>query len=98
ALAERYRCRALGITLGDRGAIFLSEGKVLRSPAFEVPVADTTGAGDVFHGAFIYGLMQQWPLERVVRFSNAAAALKCTQIGARRGVPPLEGALRLAGH
>jgi sulfofructose kinase len=70
--------------------VLLEKGRLLQSPAFKVTVADTTGAGDVFHGAFIYGLLQKWALEDIARFANAAAALKCTQIGARRGIPTLE--------
>jgi len=89
-LADRYGSPVVGITLGDRGAVFLEKGRLLRSPSFEVKVADTTGAGDVFHGAFIYGLLQKWDLEQIARFANAAAALKCTQIGARRGIPTIE--------
>ena len=58
-------------------------------PPFPVEPLDTTGAGDVFHGAFIYGLLQKWNLEDVIRFSHAVAAIKCTQIGARRGIPTL---------
>jgi sugar/nucleoside kinase (ribokinase family) len=54
-----------------------------------VPVADTTGAGDVFHGGFIYGLLQNWSLEETIRFAHAVAAMKCMQIGARRGIPTL---------
>lgn len=89
ALASRYGCPVAGVTLGSQGAVFWNRGTLLRSPAFKVPVSDTTGAGDVFHGAFIYGLLQAWALERTVRFANAAAALKCTQIGARRGIPSM---------
>jgi sulfofructose kinase len=62
---------------------------LIHSSAFKVPVADTTGAGDVFHGAFIYGLIQNWNLEDVIRFAHAVAAMKCMQIGARRGIPRL---------
>jgi len=89
AIADRYGCAVVGITLGERGAMFLDHGRILHSPGFKVTVADTTGAGDVFHGAFIYGLLQGWGLEDIARFANAAAALKCTQIGARRGIPDL---------
>ena len=92
ALASRYGCPVVGITLGARGAVFWNRGAVFHSPAFKVEVADTTGAGDVFHGAFIYGLLQSWPLERIARFANATAALKCKHIGARRGIPTLEQA------
>ncbi|MDI7261259.1 MAG: PfkB family carbohydrate kinase, partial [Thermodesulfobacteriota bacterium] len=51
---------------------------------------DTTGAGDVFHAGFIYGLLQHWEIEEILRFSNAVAALKCRDIGGRRGIPGLE--------
>jgi sugar/nucleoside kinase (ribokinase family) len=62
---------------------------LIESSAFKVPVADTTGAGDVFHGAFIYGLLQQWSLEETIRFAHAVAAMKCMTIGARAGIPTL---------
>ena len=88
-LAARYGCPVVGITRGPEGAVFVDRGKLLRSSAFKVPVVDTTGAGDVFHGAFIYGLLQRWQLEDVIRFAHAAAAIKCMQIGARRGIPKL---------
>jgi sulfofructose kinase len=93
-IAARYGCPVVGITLGDRGAIFSENGRPLRAPGFAIDVADTTGAGDVFHGAFIYGMLQRWPLADIARFANAAAALKCTRIGARRGIPSLDEVLR----
>lgn len=88
-LAGRYGCPVVGITRGAEGAVFLNHGKLMRSPAFKVPVVDTTGAGDVFHGGFIYGLLQNWDLQDIVRFAHAVAAMKCMRIGARRGIPRL---------
>lgn len=89
-LAERYGCGVVGITRGSAGATFVDQkGGLLESPGFKVAVADTTGAGDVFHGGFIYGLLQGWTLGEVIRFANAVAAMKCMQIGARRGIPTL---------
>jgi sugar/nucleoside kinase (ribokinase family) len=89
-LAERYGCGVVGITHGADGATFVDrDRRLIQSPGFKVPVADTTGAGDVFHGGFIYGLLQGWPLEETIRFANAVAAMKCTQIGARNGIPSL---------
>ena len=88
-LADRYGCPVVGITRGAEGAVFLDRGRLLESRAFKVPVVDTTGAGDVFHGAFIYGLLHRWPLEENLRFSHAAAALNCMHIGARGGIPTL---------
>lgn len=75
------------ITLGEEGCIWLEEGRVRRLPAFEVEVVDTTGCGDVFHGAFTFGLGQGWPVERIARFASATAALKCRALGGRTGIP-----------
>ena len=88
-LRDRYGCRVVGITRGIEGALFVEGERVLTSSAFRVPVVDTTGAGDVFHGAFIYGLLQKWNLEDIIRFAHATAAMKCMHIGARRGIPTL---------
>lgn len=88
-LAGRYGCPVVGITRGSEGAVFSYRGRLMKSPAFAVPVADTTGAGDVFHGGFIYGVLQEWPLEDVIRFAHAVAAMKCMHIGARRGIPTI---------
>jgi len=89
-LAARYGCKVVGITRGAEGAVFLDRGRLIESPAFKVRVADTTGAGDVFHGGFIYGLLQNWSLEDVIRFAHAIAAMKCMHVGARRGIPTLQ--------
>ena len=89
-LAERYGCPVVGITRGGEGCVFVDRNRrLIHSPGFKVPVADTTGAGDVFHGGFIYGILQGWALEDVISFANAVAAMKCMQIGARRGIPTL---------
>ena len=77
-------------TLGHEGAITLVNGEFLHVEGFRVNVVDTTGAGDVFHGAFIYGLLQNWEVAEILRFANAAAALKCKELGGRRGIPTLE--------
>ena len=62
-------------------------GKQLHhSCAYHVPVSDTTGAGDIFHAGFIYGLLKDWPLDRQLDFACAAAALNCTAVGARGGI------------
>ena len=88
-LAARFPQARTGITLGARGAIFLDDDDILLSPAFDVAVRDTTGAGDVFHGAFIFGVLKGWDLDRIVRFAHAAAAIKCMQLGARAAIPSL---------
>ncbi len=77
-------------TLGQEGAIALINGEFIYAKGFEVNAVDTTGAGDVFHGGFIYGLLKNWEAEEILRFSNAVAALKCRDLGGRIGIPTLE--------
>lgn len=85
----------LCVTLGERGAMAL-EGDTLRyQPAFPVEVRDTTGAGDVFRGGFIYGLLRGWSVARTLEFAAAGAAVSCTRIGALDGVPTLEDVERM---
>ena len=75
------------VTLGAKGCALLDGDHFAEVPGFTVPVVDTTGAGDVFHGAFIYGLLQKWSCEQTARFANAAAAIKCMRMGGRAGIP-----------
>ncbi len=87
--AERLGAPAVTVTLGERGSVTWANGDIIRVPAFQVPVADTTGAGDVFHGGYIYGLIQGWALRESIIFASAVAALKCTRVGGRAGIPTL---------
>jgi sulfofructose kinase len=77
-------------TLGHSGAMAWVDGEIFYAEGFKVRAVDTTGAGDVFHGGFIYGLLQNWEVEKMLRFANGVAALKCLDLGGRRGIPPLE--------
>ena len=79
----RYGCALTAATLGEDGVLAWDGARLLHRSAYRVPVVDTTGAGDVFHAGFIYGLLQGWPLERQLDFACAAAALNCTAAGAR---------------
>lgn len=78
------------ITLGEKGSVGWSGGKIISQEAFPVDAIDTTGAGDVYHGAYIYGLLQGWDMAGCMRFASATSAMKCTEIGARKGIPNLE--------
>ena len=78
------------VTTGEEGCICGSGKEIFHSPGFKVKVIDTTGAGDVFHGAFIFGLLQKWSLKKTARFANACAAMKCRELGGRAGIPTLE--------
>ncbi|MDY6880161.1 MAG: PfkB family carbohydrate kinase [Desulfatiglans sp.] len=86
------------ITLGSKGSIGLDNQEIIRAEAFKVDALDTTGAGDVYHGAYIYGLLQQWDMRRCMRFASAAAALKCQKMGSRSGIPRLEEIEGLMKH
>jgi sugar/nucleoside kinase (ribokinase family) len=85
-------------TLGPEGAMALVEGEILHVQGFKVKAVDTTGAGDVFHAGFIYGLLQNWDVSEILRFANAVAALKCLDLGGRRGIPTLEEVHRFLGE
>jgi ribokinase len=83
--------KSVVITSGYKGNVgATSDGQLFQQEAFKVDVVDTTGAGDVYHGAYIYGLAQGWELPKILEFASAAAALKCTRLGGRRGIPELE--------
>lgn len=82
-------------TQGEQGCVAVIEGETVRIPAYGVAAVDTTGAGDVFHGAFLAGWLQGMPLLENIRFAAAASALKCTKIGGRAGIPTREQALAL---
>ena len=85
-----YGASIILITLGEEGCVCAADGHTFHTPIFEVDVVDTTGAGDVFHGAFIHGLLQDWQLAQTVEFAAAAAAIKCAKLGGRAGIPTAE--------
>ncbi len=89
-----FGAEAVTVTLGNRGSVSWHKGRVFSTPAFKVKAVDTTGAGDVFHGGYIFGLQKGWPLEEVVRFASAFAALKCLAPGGRGGIPTLDETMR----
>ena len=80
----------LCVTLGARGALLVAGEDVIREPGVAVTTVDTTGAGDIFRGAFIYALLRGDAPRDIVRFANAAAAVSCTRLGAMASVPTLQ--------
>jgi sugar/nucleoside kinase (ribokinase family) len=74
------------MTLGPYGALARANGRFIYSPGFVVHCVDTTGAGDVFHGAFCYSVLKGASVPEALEFSNAMAALNCTRLGARGGI------------
>jgi sulfofructose kinase len=90
AMQSRYGCKLAAATLGEDGVLAWDGREFCYVPAYQVHAVDTTGAGDMFHAGFIYGLLQEWPLERRLDFACAAAALNCMAVGARGGIRTLE--------
>jgi len=100
ALADRGPSR-VAVTLAEQGALGYENGQRVRAPGFRVQVVDSNGAGDVFHGACVFGELRGWPFGWVLTFASAVAAMKCRSIGGRRGIPRLPEAqefLQAHGH
>jgi len=82
----RFGNRLTAATLGEDGVLAWDGEQFHHRAAYRVPVVDTTGAGDIFHAGFIYGLLQDWPLDKQLDFACAAAAMNCMSGGARGGI------------
>ncbi len=79
----------VGVTLGAHGSLAYDGKRFYESPGFRLDVVDTTGAGDAFHGAFLYGVLRGMGLEDTLRFANAVAAMNCVALGGRAALPRL---------
>jgi sulfofructose kinase len=89
-VSQRFGCRLTAATLGHDGVLAWDGTEFCYRPAYLVPVVDTTGAGDIFHAGFLFGLLQGWPLAPTLDFACAAAALNCSGHGARGGIQSVE--------
>ncbi len=97
--ALRLGPRVVVQTEGERGSFTATADTFFHTPPFAVDVVDTTGAGDVFHGAYIVGLHRGWPLEQTALFATAVSAITCTRLGGRHGIPSFEETMAfLEGH
>jgi len=93
-LRKKYPLRIIAITLQDKGAICWSKDcGVIKTDGISVGVIDDSSAGDIFHGAFLFGILNEWPMQKTVMFSNATAAYSCQFYGGREGIPDCEGAV-----
>ena len=96
-IGRQFGAQVVGVTLGEHGALVWDRHDPaawpLAIPAIAAGIVDTLNAGDVWHGAYAFGLVAGWPLQRRVRLANAAAALKCEVFGGRAGAPRLEDVL-----
>jgi sulfofructose kinase len=89
AMAREFGARLTCVTLGADGTLAWCGGRQIRTPAFQVDCVDTTGAGDVFRGAFVAACLRapDGDIEDVLAYANAAAALNCRALGARASIP-----------
>jgi len=79
--------KTIVITAGEKGS-FVYNGRSIRiAPSYHVKVIDTLGAGDVYRGAFGYGLLKKWSLLKTIRYANSVSALQCTKIGNDSAIP-----------
>jgi sugar/nucleoside kinase (ribokinase family) len=89
ALTElsRYGCRLVAATLGESGVMWLENGSFSSLPAFDMDIVDTTGAGDVFHGAFLAALCRDFNTREAMKYASAAGALACRALGGQSALP-----------
>jgi sulfofructose kinase len=89
----RFGCGVAAVTRGADGVTWLADNVGRHQPAYKVSAIDTTGAGDVFHGAYALAIGARLAAADAMSFAAAAAALKCTRPGGRAGIPSLEDCL-----
>ena len=82
-----FKPEILVATFGPEGSISLISNNFVKVEAFKVEAKDTTGAGDVYHGAFIFGIINGWDIKDIMIFASAVSAIKCMKIGGREGIP-----------
>lgn len=88
-LQNKYPNSNLTITLEEHGCLYTSGNEIKIMPGLKLTPVDTTGAGDIFHGAFTYGLANGFDMDKIVTFANIAAGLSVTKMGSRLSIPPL---------
>jgi sulfofructose kinase len=88
-----FNCRVIAVTRGRDGVSFIAGGRLHHLPAFDVDAIDTTGAGDVFHGAYAFAIGGGLGVDEAMSFASAAAALKCTRAGGRTAIPLIDDCL-----
>jgi sulfofructose kinase len=86
-LYKNYKPEVLITTLGKKGSIALDNNKFIDFGIFDVKVKDTTGCGDVYHGACLFGLLKGWEIRNIMIFATAVSSIKSMYYGGRFGIP-----------
>ncbi len=89
----KYGAQLVVITDGENGSWYWDKNQHFYQPAYKINVKDTTGAGDTFHGAYLYAMLQPMSPQESLAFASAVAAIKCTQSGGRKGIPTYQMAI-----
>ncbi len=92
-LQAKYTNANIVITLEEHGAMYVHNNELKIMPGLKVEAKDTTGAGDIFHGAFVYGLVNNFDMEKCVTIANIAGGLSVQKVGSRQSVPALSDVL-----
>jgi ribokinase len=90
SILEKYDLDLVVVTRGKDGSVSTTPEETVSVGGFEIDALDTTGAGGVYQGAYLYGHLQEWPLARTARFANAAAALMCSGMNGWADIPTLD--------
>lgn len=88
-LCNKFPNKIIVVTLESKGALYMMNNQIKVMPGLKVQAIDTTGAGDIFHGAFAYALLQGYDIEKTVTFANIAGGLSVTKIGSRASIADL---------
>ena len=94
AMFKKYTPEIVVVTDGKNGGVMYDGNEMWHYPAFEVNAVDSNGAGDVFHGAFAFGVQTGYDYKKCCIFASAVSALKCTGVGARESVPSFETVIK----
>ena len=92
---EELNPNKIVVTLGEKGSLYKQGGTLLHQNAYQVEAVDTTGAGDIFHGAFAYGITNGYDITKTIKIASIAAALSVQKLGGRVSIPPLEEVIEL---
>ena len=89
-LRNRYEHQNIIITLGANGAMYMVDDQIKISPTLKMDIVDTSGCGDIFTGAFSYGIASSFTLEKSIKYGNIAAGLATRVVGGRLSIPKLD--------